>query len=407
MATLTPADVARLDSSDPLAALRERFALPPGVAYFAGNSLGAPPRHAAARLARAVEEEWGGELVAAWHRWIELPRQLAGRLAPLLGVGEDEVLVADSTTVNLQKLLAALLARGEARRVVVLAGCFPSDLYAAGGLAALAGGELVVAEREELAAALSGATALLVSHVDFRSGELHDLAGLGGLARAHGAALVADLSHSVGAMPLALAEWGVELAVGCTYKFLGGGPGSPAFLVCARRLQPALQSPLRGWLGHADPFAFEVEFRPHTGIARFHCGTPPILAMVALDAALDVFAGVDLAALRAKAEALGELFVTLVEQRLSGSGVTVASPREAHRRGAQVSLRHPRAFALVQGLIARGVVGDFRAPDLLRFGLPPLTLRYADVWRAVEELAALLAHEDVADDRRPRAGEVT
>ena len=399
-------DAVALDARDPLAPWRDRYVLPPGLRYFAGNSLGPPARGVAARVARAVEAEWGGELVGAWHEWIELPRRLAGRLAPLLGVGADEVVVADSTTVDLFKLLGALLEAAPGRcRVVAVEGCFPSDLYAAEGLSRLAGAEVVVAPVPELEAALGrDATALLVSHVDFRSGALHDLPALAALARGAGARLVADLSHSVGVMPLPLASWGVELAVGCTYKFLGGGPGSPAFLVVARGLQEALVPPLRGWLGHAEPFAFESRYRPAPGIERFHCGTPPILALAALEGALEALEGLDLAAARRKVESLGDLFVTLAGQELGGAGVEVASPRPAARRGAQVSLRHPEAFALVQALIARGFVGDFRAPDLLRFGLPPLTLRHADVWdlvAALRELLASGAHRDPAfADRR-------
>ena len=398
---LTRADAAVLDARDPLASWSDRFALPAGARYFAGNSLGPPARAMAARLAAVIEEEWGGRLVAAWHDWIELPRRLSALLAPLLGVEPGEVAVADSTTVDLYKLLGALLdAAPERRRIVAVEGCFPSDLYAAGGLARLGGGEVVVAPVGELASALGGgAAALLASHVDFRTGELHDLAAMSVAAREAGARLVADLSHSVGAMPLPLAAWGVELAVGCTYKFLGGGPGAPAFLVVARSLQEELVPPLRGWLGHADPFAFEPAYRPAPGIERFHCGTPPILAMAALEAALEALDGLDLAAARRKVETLGDLFVAAVDQRLAAAGVAVASPRTAARRGAQVSLRHPDAFALVQALAARGFVGDFREPDLLRFGLPPLTLRHADVWDLVEALGELLAggaHRDPA-----------
>lgn len=386
------AEAVALDDGDPLAPWRDRFELPPGVHYFAGNSLGPPARGVAARVAQAVEAQWGGELVGAWHDWIELPRRISGRLAPLLGVAADEVAVADSTTVDLFKLLGALLeSAGRRRRVVAVEGCFPSDLYAAEGLARLAGGEVVVAPVAELEAALeSGAAALLVSHVDFRTGALHDLPALAALARRAGARLVADLSHSVGVMPLALASWGVELAVGCTYKFLGGGPGSPAFLVVARGLQSAMVPPLRGWLGHAEPFAFDSRYRPAAGIERFHCGTPPILALAALDGALEALEGLDLAAARRKVDSLGDLLVALADRVLAEPGVQVASPRSAERRGAQVSLRHPEAFALVQALIARGFVGDFRAPDLLRFGLPPLTLRHADVWDLVAALADLL-----------------
>jgi kynureninase len=398
MKTLSRDAAAALDAADPLAALRARFLLPDGVRYFAGNSLGAPPRTVAARLREVVEQEWGGGLVRAWHDWIELPSRVAARLAPLLGVEAGEVMVADSTTVDLFKLLGALLAaRPQRRRLVAVEGCFPTDLYVAQGLVEPIGGELLERPLSGLAEVLPGSAALLVSHVGFRHGELHDLRALAALAREHGALLVADLSHSVGTMPLALADWGVELAVGCTYKFLGGGPGSPAFLVVARRRQEELQPPLRGWMGHADPFAFETSWRPAPGVERFACGTPSILALAALDAALAATADVDLALARRKVEGLGELLMSLVDDRLGGT-VEVASPRLAAQRGAQVSLRHPEALALTQALLAAGVVGDHRPPDLLRLGLPPLTLRYADVWDAVALLGDLL-HS--GEHRRP------
>jgi kynureninase len=400
-----------LDRADPLAPFRERFLLPPGVLYLDGNSLGALARGVRERVDRVVAEEWATHLIGGWSDcgWMELPRRVAGRLAAFLGVEADEVAVADSTSVNLFKLLGAVLAaRPGRRRLLAPEGNFPSDLYVAAGLAELCGAELVIVPGADLAAAVDDRTAAVtLSHVDFRTGELYDLAALAAAARAQGALVVADLAHSAGAMPLALAEWGVDLAVGCGYKFLGGGPGAPAFLVVRRSWQAALESPLRGWLGHADPFAFAEDWQPASGIGRFHCGTPPVLSLAALDAALDAWQGVDLELARAKAGGLGDLLIALAERELADLGVSVASPRDALLRGAQVSLRHPEAFAVMSALVARGIVGDFRAPDLLRFGLHPLTVRHVDVWDAMAGLAEVLRNGIAGAGTRPRPGMVT
>ncbi len=392
----TREEAAALDREDPLAPFRSRFLLPAGVRYFDGNSLGALAAGVRERVDEVIDREWRRGLIGSWDAaWMALPRRVAGRLAPFLGVAEDEVAVTDGTSVNLFKLVgAALAARPGRRRVLVPDGNFPSDLYVAQAVAASWGGELVAAPATELAGAVDDGTALVtLSHVDFRSGELFDLAALAAAAHAAGALLLADLSHSVGAMPLRLAEWDVDLAVGCGYKFLGGGPGAPAFLMVRRALQADLRSPLPGWLGHAEPFAFEPSYRPAAGIDRFLCGTPPVLSLAALDAALAAWRGIDLDVVRHWAEGLGDLFVGLAEEQLARFGISVVSPRERGRRGAQVSLRHERAEELMVGLSARGIVGDFRPPDVLRFGLHPLYLRHVDVWDAVAALREhLLGH---------------
>jgi kynureninase len=389
------ADAAALDRDDPLAPYRGRFVLPARGRYFDGNSLGALATGVAERVSRVATHEWGEGLIGSWLSagWLELPRRVAARLAPFLGVGADEVAVADGTSVNLFKLLvAALESRPGRTRVLAPRGNFPSDLYVARAAAEQRGAGVDVVDAGELAAAIDVRTAVVtLSHVDYRTGELFDLAALGAATHRHGALLLADVSHSAGAMPLALAEWGVDLAVGCGYKFLGGGPGSPAFLVVRRELQESLRSPLPGWLGHADPFTFADDYEPAPGVDRFLCGTPPILSLSALDAALDAWNGIDLKAVRDWAASLGDLFIALAESRLTPTGVEVASPRETSRRGAQVSLRHPRAQQLVAALATRGIVGDFRPPDLMRFGLHPLYLRHADVVAAVDALAELLA----------------
>jgi kynureninase len=388
------AEAVARDADDPLAPYRRRFPMPEGRRYFAGNSLGAPATGVAERVAHVVAYEWGEGLIDSWTAagWLDLPRRVAARLTPFLGVKANEVAVADGTSVNLFKLLgAALAARPQRRRVVVPEGNFPSDLYIAHALGDLLGAEVVAVPVAVLADAMDERTAVVtLSHVDFRSGELFDLAALAAAAHAHGAFLLADLSHSVGALPLALAEWDVDLAVGCGYKFLGGGPGAPAFLVVRRGLQEELRSPLPGWLSHSDPFAFDEQYRPAAGVDRFLCGTPPILSLAALDAALEAWEGIDLAAVRRWGSSLGDLFIGAADAELAPLGVEVVSPRPAERRGAQVSLRHPRAAALVEALARAGIVGDFRPPDVMRFGLHPLYLRHADVWEAVATLRDLL-----------------
>lgn len=395
-------DTAALDRDDPLAAFRGRFVLPAGMRYFDGNSLGALAKGVAERVAQAVTHEWGEGLIGSWMSagWLELPKRVAARLGPFLGVSADEVAVADGTSVNLFKLLGAALrffgdpdaARPARTRVLALEGNFPTDVYIARAAAEQHGAAVEMFAADELAGAVDERTAVVtLSHVDYRTGEVFDLAALAAAAHRHGALLLVDVSHSVGAMPLRLGDWQVDLAVGCGYKFLGGGPGAPAFLFVRRELQESLRSPLPGWLGHANPFAFADEYEPAPGIDRFLCGTPPILSLSALDAALEAWDGIDLRAVRDWAASLSDSFIALVDERLASVGVEVASPRDAARRGAQVSLRHPRAQELIAALAARGIVGDFRPPDLLRFGLHALYVRHADVAALVEALAELLA----------------
>lgn len=395
------ADLDALDRDDPLARFRDRFVLPPGVIYLDGNSLGALPRSVPERVREVVEAEWGQDLIRSWNRhgWIDLPRRAGAKIARLIGAAPEEVVVADSTSVDLFKLLAAALERTGDRRVIVSeAGNFPTDLYVVQGLAraveALGGRRLelrTVGRRDELGSALGDDVAVvLLTQVDYRTGELWDLAETTRRIHRAGALALWDLAHSAGAVPVDLEGAGADLAVGCGYKFLNGGPGAPAFLYVARRHQEALRSPLQGWLGHEAPFAFEPEYRPAPGIARFLAGTPPVLSMAALDAALDAFDGVEMAAVRAKSVALGDLFLDLVEHECAGLGIEPACPRDGVRRGSQVSFRHPEGYAVVQALIARGVIGDFREPDVLRFGLAPLYLRYADVGDAVQHLRKVL-----------------
>ena len=408
-------ELAELDRRDPLARFRSRFRLPEGVLYFDGNSLGPPPRTVEAALSRRVGEEWGGDLIGAWNRrgWFDLPERLGARIAPLIGAEADEVIVADSVSLNLFKLLSALLRRSPPGRRVVLSETsnFPTDLYMAEGLASLLGRERVelrLVEPEALEAALGPETAVaLVTQVDFRTGRKRNLRDFTAAARAAGVPVIWDLSHSAGAFRLRLEEDGAEFAVGCGYKYLNGGPGAPAFLRVARRRQAELETPLSGWMGHARPFDFVTAYEPAPGMRRFLTGTPPILALAALEEGLRAFDGVDLDELEAKSGALGDRFVRLAEARLAGFGVTLASPREAAERGSQVSLRHPEGFAVMQALIARGVVGDFREPDLMRFGFAPLVLGYREIGAAVEALREVLAGGEYREPRFARRGAVT
>ena len=397
MVAPTRAACEALDAADPLAAWRERFALPEGVIYLDGNSLGPLPKATAAALEEVVRREWGEDLITSWNRhgWVDLPQRLGAKIARLIGAAAHEVIVADSTSVNLFKLIAAALSVRPGRRVVLSEReNFPTDLYVAQGLRDLLGErmELRLVARAELEAALDQDTALLMlTHVDYRTGRIHDMARLTRAAHDAGALALWDLAHSAGAVPVDLHAAGADLAVGSGYKYLNGGPGAPAFLFVAERWHEQVRQPITGWFGHARPFAFDPAYRPAPGIARFLAGTPPILSMKALEAGLDLLLGADQEALRRKSIALTETFIRLIEERCAGFGFALASPRDAAERGAQVALRHPEGYPIVQALIAEGVIGDFRAPDLLRFGFAPLYVRFVDVWDAVEALRTLMS----------------
>lgn len=389
----TLADVQLLDRNDPLAVFRDRFSLPEGVIYLDGNSLGALPRGVKARMDDVVSNQWGEGLIRSWntHDWIDLPGRVGDRIARLVGAAPGTVTVADSTSVNLFKVLsAAVHLRSERRVILSEKGNFPTDAYIAAGLAELLGQghELRLVEADELPEALDADVAvLMLTEVNYRTGARLDMASLTAAAHAAGALTVWDLCHSAGAIPVDLTAAGADFAVGCGYKYLNGGPGAPAFVYAAPRHHADLRQPLTGWLGHAVPFTFAEDYQPADGIARMRVGTPPILSMQALDAALDAFDGVDLGAVKAKADRLFDLFVGEV----ADLGLTLATPTDPARRGTQVSLRHPEAYAVVQALIARGVIGDFREPDIMRFGLTPLYLRYQDVWYAAQILREIIA----------------
>ncbi|MES2126716.1 MAG: kynureninase [Pseudomonadota bacterium] len=391
------------DGADPLAPLRARFDLPEGVIYLDGNSLGARPKTALARATEVIAREWGQDLIRSWNTagWFELPRRLGDRVAPLIGARAGEVVVTDTTSLNLFKALAAALHMQAAttRRVIVTERSnFPTDIYMAQGLTSwLARGYSVrlVDKVEELAAAVDADCAvLMLTHVNYRTGYQHDMAALTAHAHAQGALAVWDLCHSVGAVPVDLHAAGADLAVGCTYKYLNGGPGSPAFIWVPERHQAAFTQPLSGWWGHAAPFAMAPDFAPTSGIGRALCGTQPIASLAMVECGLEVFEQTSMAAIRTKSLALTDLFIALVEERCAGHPLGLVTPRAHAVRGSQVSFTHPHGYAVMQALIARGVIGDYREPAIMRFGFTPLYTSFADVWDAVEILKRILDTED-------------
>jgi len=408
---LTRADCIDLDLRDPLAEHRQVFALPDGVVYLDGNSLGALPAATPARLRGVVEDEWGRGLIGSWNEagWIGAPRRVGAKIARLIGAADDEVICADSTSVNLFKALAAALRLQHVTGAdcdVILSerGNFPTDLYIAQAITEFSGGRyrLLTVPGEEIAYHIDEGTAvLLLTHVDYRSGRMHDLADLTHRAHLAGALTVWDLSHSTGAVPVDLARSRADFAVGCGYKYLNGGPGAPAFVYVARRHLQAMDAdrlaqPLAGWLGHRAPFDFSPEYEPAPGIDRFGSGTPSILALAALECGVDTVLAAGIEPLRAKSQQLTQLFVDLVDHRCADLGKGLVSPRNPVQRGSQVCYAHEHAWPIVQALTARGVVGDYRAgdagaPGILRFGFAPLYLRFVDVWDAVEALRDVLA----------------
>ncbi|WP_077146440.1 kynureninase [Sphingopyxis sp. KK2] len=389
-----------MDAADPLAPLRDHFVRPPGpysggLIYLDGNSLGMLPHASAAASADLVTRQWGERLIRSWNEgWIDAPERIGGLIAPLVGAAPDEVIVCDSTSVNLFKAIVAGLreaGRRDPRRRVVLseAGNFHTDLHiAAGAVGCVPGAELRVVARDELAAALADDVAiLLLTHVHYKSGERFAMAEWTARAQAAGALMLWDLSHSAGAVAVDLDGAGADLAVGCGYKYLNGGPGAPAFLFVARRWQAVLANPLSGWMGHAAPFAFTDDYAPAAGMKRWLTGTPPLLAMQALESGLALWRDVDMAAVEAKSAALFDILFAAGER----AGLECVTPRDPAARGSHIGFRHPQAYALIQALIARGIVGDFRAPDVARFGLTPLTLSHEELWLAGEALVEVIA----------------
>jgi len=398
------------DAADALAPLRDQFDLPPGVIYLDGNSLGARPKAALTRAQQVIAQEWGRDLIRSWNTagWFEMPKRLGNLLAPLIGGQDGEVVVTDTTSVNLFKALAAALQMQSAdsgRRVIVTERSnFPTDIYVAQGLTGwLERGYSIrlIDSPDELPAAIGADTAvLMLTHVNYRTGYQYDMRAASALAHAAGALVVWDLAHSAGAVPVDLHADGADLAVGCTYKYLNGGPGAPAFIWVPKRHQAAFRQPLSGWWGHAAPFAMAPTFAPAEGIGRALCGTQPIASLAMVECGLEVFGQTSMAAIRAKSLALTDLFIQLVEERCASHPLGLVTPREHARRGSQVSFTHPHGYAVMQALIRRGVIGDYREPAIMRFGFTPLYTSYADVWDAVEILRDILDRKDYDVDAK-------
>ncbi|MFF9427579.1 kynureninase [Streptomyces sp. NPDC014746] len=386
---------ARLDAADGLAGHRAKFALDEETVYLDGNSLGALPAHVPARMADVLTREWGELRIRSWDEsgWWTAPERIGDRIAPIVGAAPGQIVVGDSTSVNVFKAVVAAARLSPAGRdeILVDATTFPTDGYIARSAARMTGHTIVPRDPADMAAAVSDRTALaLVNHVDYRTGRLQDLPGLTAALHAAGALAVWDLCHSAGALPVGLDAHGVDLAVGCTYKYLNGGPGSPAYLYVAERHQAAFDSPLPGWNSHADPFGMTPGYEAATGALRGRVGTPDILSMLALEAALDVWDGVGIEEVRAKSLALTDFFLECVEAYVPAGRVTSVTPAAHGERGSQVALRCEDAAAVMPELIKRGVVGDLRRPDVLRFGFTPLYVGFADAERAARTLAEVL-----------------
>ncbi|WP_408898026.1 kynureninase [Nocardioides sp. R1-1] len=407
-------DCLQWDEQDPLRRFRERFTLPPGVIYLDGNSLGALPAHTPERVETMIRREWGDGLIRSWNDagWFEKPVVLGDRIAPLIGAGAGEVVVGDSTSISLfQALTAAVRLRPDRRVVVAEADNFPTDLYLLQSVQEIAGLELRLVDPRTPGASLDDLLdeqvgVVLLSQVNYRTGELLDMAETTARVHAAGALVVWDLCHSVGALPVDVTAAGADFAAGCTYKYLNGGPGSPSFVYVAPRHQEAAAPPLTGWQGHRRPFAFEGAYAAGEGATRFRIGTPQLISMAALEASLDIWEEVSLADIRTKSLALTDMFIRLVEERLPGLG-TVVTPRAHASRGSQVSVRVDDGYPMMQALIERGVIGDFRAPDIMRFGFTPLYTSMTDVWDAVEVLQEIVVSESWRALPAAPSGQVT
>jgi len=429
MASMSRRACIELDALDPLAPLRDQFDLPDRVIYLDGNSLGALPKSASARLREVVVQEWGRDLIRSWNTagWISLPQRVGDKIARVIGADPGEVLVADSTSLNLYKILSVALTMVRTdtpdRRIIVSEQeNFPTDLYIAESLAHQQGFELRLMSADEIGANLNDSLAvLMLTHVNYRTGRMHDMAATTRSAHAAGALVIWDLCHSAGAVPVALKDANdaesADFAIGCGYKYLNGGPGAPAFVWIHPRHAARMDAeqswqPLSGWMGHAAPFEFSTGYRPASGVSRFLCGTPPVLSLAALECGVDTVLAAEpfggMGALRRKSLALTDLFIALVEERCAGHGLTLQTPREAASRGSQVSVgRGEGGYAIVQALIARGVIGDYRAPGILRFGFTPLYLRFVDVWDAVDHLVQVLERREWTAPDFNRQAQVT
>lgn len=390
-------DVIALDKADPLANKRLEFDLPENTIYLDGNSLGALPKSVKSRLSEVVSQQWGCDLVKSWnsHNWIDLPITVGEKIAPIIGAAPGQVICCDSTSINLFKVLsAALTLNSERTRVLSTKDNFPTDLYMVQGLSDLLGQDLCqlhMVDEQDIQQSLTDSVAvLLLTQVNFRTGKLLDMEKLTRLAHQKGILVIWDLAHSAGALPVALDKCQVDFAVGCGYKYLNGGPGAPAFLYVANRHQSAVKQPLSGWMGHANPFSFDPDYQASPNIHQFQCGTPSVISMSALDAALDVWLDVDMFQIKNKSEALTGVFMHLVQLHECLNDLILCSPAADELRGSQLAFSHKDAFSICQALIEKGVIADFRAPNIIRFGFTPLYTSFEEVWKAVTILAKLV-----------------
>ena len=408
---MTLEDIKALDAADPLREKRDLFSIPEGVIYLDGNSLGVLPKATPGAMNDMLHRQWGQDLIRSWNSndWINAPHRIGDKIGRLIGAAEGQVVAADSTSINVFKALSAASQLNSGRLVLLTeTGNFPTDPYMMEGLASATGNRMIVelVEPSRITDRLAPDVAvLLLTQIHYKSGEVWDMNEITHCAHEAGALVVWDLSHSAGAIFVELDKCRVDFAVGCGYKFLNGGPGAPAYIYVAERHQSIVMPVLPGWMGHASPFDFEDSYVPGQGIKRFLCGTPGILGMCALEIGVDIFQSVDMKSLRTKSRQLGDLFISLVEE--NRMGLELASPREADMRGSHVSIRHPGGYAIMQALIERGVIGDFRAPDLMRFGFTPLYTRYVDVWQAVSTLADIMNSNDWRDEKYAVQAEVT
>ena len=401
------------DATDPLRGLRDRFFIPEGIIYLDGNSLGPMPRAAAGILNRTIEQEWGRDLIRSWNSagWFEMPVRLGDRVGALIGAAAGQTLVCDTTSINLYKAIQAAIGLRPDRDVLIAEDAsFPTDLYIIEGAMKSAGRtmqrRLIGRDSPSIDALIDRKVAVAVlSHVDYRTGSLLDVAAITRRLHDAGALVIWDLCHSAGVVEIGFDRHAIDFAVGCTYKYLNGGPGSPAFIAVAATLQAAAQQPLSGWWGHAAPFAFDRDFRPHQGIKRFLCGTQPIISLRGVEVALDAMVGADVSALRQKSLALTELFMARVADLLPD--LEIVTPRQPSLRGSQVAIAFDKGYPVIQAMIERGAIGDFRAPNIMRFGLAPLYVRFQDVWDAAEILADCITEEVWRDPRFSRVLDVT
>lgn len=415
---ITREDCARRDAADELAGLREHFELPEGVIYLDGNSLGAMPRKALARAQDIITREWGTDLINSWNKndWWGLPVRLGDQMAPLVGAGPGEIVVTDTTSLNLYKAFANAVRmqqqrHPERKRIIAERENFPTDLYMIQGYVDLIDSGYhvqLIDSADELPAVLSDEVAVVVlAQVNYRSGYLWDMAATNARVHDSGALIVWDLCHSIGAVPIDLKGSNADFAIGCTYKYLNGGPGSPAMIWANPRHKAHFWQPLTGWWGHAKPFEMTVDYAPDAGMRSFLCGTQGIVSMALIACGVDIFLQTDMHKVRAKSLALTDLFIQLVEQECAGMDLTLVTPRAHAQRGSHVSFRHPQGYGLVQALIARGVIGDYREPEVARFGVTPLYLRHIDIWDAVQHIKAVLQNREWDQPQYRERGAVT